>query len=65
MEKKPTKNEYFKPLSVKLYRKGNQYHYVEFSEVKGMDLVRVLMIMGDEEVVKAYAEAFTAGSVGG
>ncbi|WP_371731687.1 hypothetical protein [Thermococcus sp. ES12] len=64
LEKKPTENEYFKPLSAKLYRKDDQYLYVEFAEVKGMDLVRVLMIMGDEETVKAYAEAFTAGSIG-
>jgi hypothetical protein len=65
LEKKPTENEYFKPLSAKLYRKDDQYLYVEFAQVKGMDLVRVLMIMGNETVVKAYAEAFTAGSIGG
>ena len=64
LEKRPTENEYFKPLSVKLYRRGDQYLYVEFSEVKGMDLVRVLMIMGDEKIVKAYAKAFTAGVIG-
>ncbi|NJD99898.1 hypothetical protein E3E26_08930 [Thermococcus sp. LS1] len=59
----PKENDCFKPLSVKLYRKGDKYLYVEFAQVKGMDLVRVLMIMGNETVVKAYAEAFTAGSV--
>ncbi|NJE85107.1 hypothetical protein E3E23_04595 [Thermococcus sp. CX2] len=59
----PKENDCFKPLSVKLYRKDDQYLYVEFARVKGMDLVRVLMIMGSEEVVKAYAEAFTAGSI--
>ncbi|QDA31985.1 hypothetical protein FH039_10715 [Thermococcus indicus] len=61
LERKPAENEYFRPLSAKLYRRGDDCLYVEFSEVKGMELVRVLMIMGDEEVVKAYAEAFTAG----
>ncbi|NJE03716.1 hypothetical protein [Thermococcus sp. MV11] len=62
LEKKPVENDYFRPLSVKLYRKEGQYLYVEFAEVKGMDMVRVLMILGKkEEVVKAYAEAFTAG----
>ena len=60
LEKKPTENEYLRPLSIKLYRKGDQYLYVEFSEVKDMDLIRVLLIMGDEKTVKAYAEAFTA-----
>ncbi|ASJ14837.1 hypothetical protein [Thermococcus radiotolerans] len=65
LEKKPAENEYFRPLSAKLYRRGDDYLYVEFAKVKDMDLVRVLMIMGDEEVVKAYAEAFTAGSVEG
>ncbi|ASJ05747.1 hypothetical protein A3L01_00555 [Thermococcus barossii] len=59
----PTENNCFEPLSAKLYRKDDQYLYVEFARVKGMDLVRVLMIMGNEETVKAYTEAFTAGVV--
>jgi hypothetical protein len=61
----PRENECFNPLSVKLYHNGDQYLYVEFSEVKDMDLDRVLMIMGDEETVKAYAKAFTAGNIEG
>ncbi|CAD5244932.1 hypothetical protein [Thermococcus camini] len=65
LEENPAENEYFNPLSIKLYRRGDEYLYVEFAKVNGMDLVRVLMIMGDEEVVKAYAKAFTAGSVEG
>ncbi|WP_148882840.1 hypothetical protein [Thermococcus aciditolerans] len=64
LEKKPAENDYFRPLSIKMYRRDNQYLYVEFTEIKGMDLIRVLMILGEgEEVVKAYAEGFTA--VGG
>ena len=60
----PQENGCFKPLSVKLYRKDDRYLYVEFAQVKGLDLVRVLMVLGEEkEVVKAYAEGFTA--VGG
>ncbi|NJE85106.1 hypothetical protein E3E23_04590 [Thermococcus sp. CX2] len=57
--------EALKPMYSAFFVRDSQYLYVEFAQVKGMDLVRVLMIMGDEEVVKAYAEAFTAGSVGG
>ncbi|QDA31989.1 hypothetical protein FH039_10750 [Thermococcus indicus] len=58
-------NEHLMPLGATMYRRGDDYLYVEFSEAKGMDLVRVLMIMGDEKTVKAYAEAFTAGSIEG
>ncbi|WP_346765145.1 hypothetical protein [Thermococcus sp. 18S1] len=60
----PRENDCFKPLSAKLYRRGDEYLYVEFAQVKGLDLVRVLMVLAEEkEVVKAYAEGFTA--VGG
>ncbi|AEK72967.1 hypothetical protein GQS_05330 [Thermococcus sp. 4557] len=57
---KSTSNEIFSQIEIYIYRKGDEYLYVEFAKVKGMDLVRVLMIMGDEEIVKAYAEAFSA-----
>ncbi|NJE09409.1 hypothetical protein [Thermococcus sp. MAR1] len=57
--------EALKPLYSALFVKNDQYLYVEFSEVKDMNLVRVLMIMGDEKTVKAYAEAFTAVGGGG
>ncbi|NJE04384.1 hypothetical protein [Thermococcus sp. MV11] len=62
----PRENDCFKPLSIKLYRRGDEYLYVEFARVKGLDLVRVLMVLGEDEgVVKAYAEAFSAGNVEG
>ncbi|ASJ11718.1 hypothetical protein A3L14_01920 [Thermococcus thioreducens] len=57
----PGENDCFKPLSVKLYRRGDEYLYVEFAQVKGLDLVRVLMVLSEDEgVVKAYAKAFSA-----
>ncbi|AEK73684.1 hypothetical protein GQS_08950 [Thermococcus sp. 4557] len=55
-----TGGQMFERVEVKLYRRDNEYLYVELAKVEEMDLVRVLMIMGDEKVVKAYAEAFTA-----
>ncbi|ASJ05186.1 hypothetical protein [Thermococcus barossii] len=56
--------EALKPIYSAFFVRDNQYLYIEFVEVKSMNLMRVLMIMGDEETVKAYAEAFTAGSIG-
>ncbi|WP_148883412.1 hypothetical protein [Thermococcus aciditolerans] len=59
-EVEPPEGDILLGLYSRLYRRGDEYLYVEFAEVRGMNLARVLMIMGDEEVVKAYAKAFTA-----
>ena len=50
-----------KPIYSAFFVKDDQYLYVEFVEVKDVNLMRVLMVMGDEKTVKAYAKAFSAG----
>jgi hypothetical protein len=56
----PRENEDFKPVMVALYRKDEQYLYVEVAEVKNTGLLRVFMAMGNEELTKAAAEIFSA-----
>ncbi|KUH32672.1 hypothetical protein APY94_09130 [Thermococcus celericrescens] len=59
-EMKPLKGDILLGVSAKLYRRGDEYLYVEFAEVRRMNLARILMLMGDEDIVKAYVKAFTA-----
>ena len=57
---KVLETEVLKPTYSALFVKDDNYLYVEFVEVEGMNLMRVLMIMGDEKTVRAYAGAFTS-----
>ncbi|WP_297464015.1 hypothetical protein [Thermococcus sp.] len=60
----PKENDCFKPLEVGLYRKGDQYLYVEISEVKGKGLLRVFMAMGSGDVIRPYVEPFSSAEQG-